>query len=155
MKLRKVEVVTPVHNRREETLQCLRSSARADRAGIILHIIVVDDGSSDGTSAAIAEDFPHVEIVHGDGNLWYTAGTNRGIEAAMRHQPDYILAINNDTIFDEKCIVNLVKCAEKHPGSVVGPLLLNWETPHKLFQVSPRWGLWTGGFRHWQKQTVW
>lgn len=155
MKILKVEVVTPVHNRREETLLCLRSIARARRTGIELHVIVVDDGSTDGTAEAISENFPDVEIVAGDGSLWYTAGTNRGLEAALRHDPDYILAINNDTIFDEKCIVNLVECAEKHLHSVVGSLLLNWETPHRIFQVSPRWELCSGGFRHWYKQTVW
>jgi GT2 family glycosyltransferase len=155
MALRKVEIVTPVHNRRAETLQCLRSIARADTTGLELHVIVVDDGSTDGTSQAISDEFRDVEIVHGDGNLWYTAGTNRGIEAALRHDPDYILAINNDSIFDAKCILNMVACAENHPRSVIGALLLNWERPHSVFQVSPRWELLRGGFRHWHKQTVW
>lgn len=150
----KVEVVTPVHDRREETLQCLQSLARADKTGIKLHIIVVDDGSTDGTADAIRAEFPDVEIVTGDGSLWYTAGTNRGISAALKHDPDYILAINNDQIFDEKCIVNMVECAEKYPRSVVGSLLLNWDEPHRVFQVSPRFELWNGGFRHWYKQTV-
>ncbi len=151
----KVEVITPVHNRREETLQCLSSISRSDLTGISLHVIVVDDGSTDGTADAIQAGYPEVEIVKGDGNLWYTAGTNRGLSAALRHEPDYILAINNDQIFDENCIRNMVECAEKHPRSVVGSLLLNWETPHRLFQVSPRFELWSGGFRHWYKQTVW
>jgi GT2 family glycosyltransferase len=123
--------------------------------GLDVHIIVVDDGSTDGTSGAIRTSFPDVEIVAAVGNLWYTAGTNRGIEAALRHNPDYILAINNDSIFDAKCIRNMVECAENHPRSVIGSLLLNWDTPHRIFQVSPRWEFWKGGYRHWHKQTVW
>jgi len=115
----------------------------------------VDDGSTDGTVEAVAMEFPDVEIVRGDGSLWYTAGTNRGMDAALQHDLDYILAINNDQICDEKCILNLVNCAERYPHSVVGALLLDWETPHKVFQVSPRWEVWKGGFRHWYKQTVW
>src|SRR5687768_12613568 len=150
-----IEIVPPVHHRREETRQCLRSLARSDTPGFDIHIIVVDDGSTDGTAAAIESEFPDVEIYRGDGNLWFTAGMNRGIEAAMKHDPDYVLAINNDTIFDEKCIANLVSCAERHPRSVVGPLLLLWDTPHKVFQVAPRWEFWRGGYRHWYQQTVW
>lgn len=111
--MRKIEIVTPVHNRREETIQCLKSLGRIDRTGLQIHIIIVDDGSTDGTAELVASEFPDVEIVQGNGDLWYTAGTNRGIEAALRHDPDYILAINNDSIFDEKCILNLVQCAEK------------------------------------------
>jgi len=155
MSLKRIEIVTPVHNRRDETLQCLRSLYRSALADIHLHIIVVDDGSTDGTATAIEREFPDVEIIKADGSLWYTAATNRGFEAALKHKPDYILAINNDSIFDEHCIQRLVNCAEDHPRSVVGGLLLNWETPHKVFQVSPRWELKLGGYRHWQHQTVW
>ncbi len=151
----RVEVVTPVHDRRDETLQCLRSIHRSNLPSIDLHIIVVDDGSTDGTADAIRSDYPETEIVKGDGTLWYTAGTNRGLSAALKHDPEYILAINNDQIFDENCILEMVSCAEKHPRSVIGSLLLNWDTPHRLFQVSPRFELLSGGFRHWYKQTIW
>lgn len=30
-----------------------------------------------------------------------------------------------------------------------------WDTPHKIFQVAPKWDLWSGGYRHWVQQTVW
>lgn len=151
----KIEIVTPVFNRKTETLNWLRSLGRLDKAGFDLHVIVVDDGSTDGTSEAVKEEFPEVEIIYGDGNLWFTGGTNRGIEAALKHGPDYILTCNNDTIFHESSVRRMLECAEKYPGSVVGPLLLNWDQPHKLFQVAPKWYLSQGGFRHWQRQTVW
>ncbi len=76
----------------------------ADLPDVSVHMIIVDDGSTDGTSEAVRNAFPDVQIIAGDGNLWYTAGTNRGLEAAMERDPDYVLAINNDTIFDADCI---------------------------------------------------
>ena len=103
METRKIEIVTPVHNRREETLQCLRSLSKVETSGLSLHIVIVDDGSTDGTAEAVAAEFPKVEIVSGDGSLWYTAGTNRGIEAALRHDPDYVLAIKKSCGNDFKC----------------------------------------------------
>ena len=154
-KLTRVEIITPVHNRRDITLQCLKSLARIDKNGLDVHIIIVDDGSTDGTSEAISANYPEVEIIRGDGSLWFTAGTNRGIEAALKHDPDYILTINDDAVFDEKFLQLMVETAEKNPRSVVGALLLLWDTPHKIFQVSPKWDFWAGGFRHWVQQTVW
>lgn len=151
----KVVVVTPVHNRRDETLMCLRSLSRCKLDNINVHVIVVDDGSTDGTSDLVNKEFPEVEILKGDGNLWYTAGTNRGMERALLYEPDYILAVNNDSIFDENCVFNLIECAKMHPRSVIGALLLDRETPHKVFQVAPRWETWSGGYRHWRQQTVW
>lgn len=152
---RRLSIVTPVHNRRELTLQCLRSLSRIDRSGLDVTIFVVDDGSTDGTADAVRRDFPEVHLVQGTGDLWYTAGTNLGIHAALKHGSDYVLCINDDSIFDEKCILRMIECAERHPRSVIGALLLLWDTPHRVFQVAPVWKTWKGGWQHWQQQTVW
>ena len=73
----------------------------------------------------------------------------------LKSDPDYVLAINNDSIFDENCISRLVKTAEQFPRSVVGALLLNRDEPHRVFQVAPEWHLWKGGMVHLNHQTVW
>jgi len=151
---KKVEIVFPCHNRREITLQCLRSLARIDKTGLEVHIVVVDDGSTDGTSDAIRREFPEVEIFAGDGNLWFTAGTNRGIEAALKHKPDYVLCINDDEIFDSRFLRRMVDTAEANPRSVVGALLVLWDDMKTVFQVAPRWKTWQGGWRHYYRQTV-
>ena len=150
----KIEVVTPVHNRKELTLGCLRSLARVDQTGIDVHFIVVDDGSTDGTAEALREEFPEVEIIQGDGNLWYTAGMNAGISAALEHEPDYVLALNNDSEFDPDFLQRMVATAEENPRSVVGAILVNWDDRKSVFQVAPKWNVWWGGMRHWVKQTV-
>ncbi len=150
-----VEIVTPVHNRRDITLQCLKSIARLNTDGLSVHTIIVDDGSTDGTSEAIKKKFPDVEIVQGDGNLWFTEGTNVGVRAALKHDPKYILTINDDQVFDADAVRLMVETAEKYPRSIVGSLLLLWDEPHKLFQVAPVWDTWAGDWRHWEQQTVW
>jgi hypothetical protein len=87
--------------------------------------------------------------------LWFTEGTNVGVRAALKHNPKYVLLINDDQVFDEDSVKFMVETAEKYPNSVVGSLLLLWDEPHKLFQVSPRWEALSGGWRHWYQQTVW
>ncbi len=153
--MKKVEIVAPVHNRREITLQCLSSLSKIETRGLDVHVVIVDDGSSDGTSEAIRKEFPKVEIVKGDGSLWFTEGTNVGVRAALKNNPDYVLMMNDDQVFDSKFLQYMVETAEKYPRSIVGSLLLLWDMPHKLFQTSPRWETFSGGWRHWQRQTAW
>lgn len=153
--MKRVEIVTPVYNRREITLQCLRSLARIEKVGLDVHIIIVDDGSTDGSGEAIKKEFPDVELIKGDGNLWFTEGTNVGVRAALKHNPDYVLMINDDQVFDSEFLQYMVETAEKYPRSIVGSLLLSWDEPHKLFQVAPVWNTWQGGWQHSEQQTIW
>jgi GT2 family glycosyltransferase len=151
----RVEIVAPVHNRKTITLQCLRSLSRIETSGLDVHIIIVDDGSSDGTGDAICAEFPQVEVIKGGGDLWFTEGTNVGVRSALKHDPQFVLMINDDAVFDWGFLQCMVETARRNPRSIVGSLLLLWNTPHKLFQVSPVWSTWLGGWRHWYYQTVW
>ena len=73
-----------------------------------------------------------------------------------RIDPKYISAMNDDQVFDADFLRYLVETAESNPRSVVGPLLLLWDQPHKVFQkLPPVWNTWLGGWQHWFQQTVW
>ncbi len=150
----KTALVIPVHNRRDTTLQALRSLARIDRAGLEVRIFVVDDGSTDGTSDAINAQFPEVTVIAGDGSLHYAGGTNRGIEAALAWGAAYIAAMNDDSIFHEQFLQRLIRTAADNPRSIVGALLLLWDEPHRVFQVDPDWRTWQGGWQLPQKMTA-
>jgi len=150
-----VAAVIPVHNRREITLQCLSSLARLQLVGFELKVYIVDDGSTDGTREGIEKYFPETVLVIGDGSLWYTGGINAGIDRALQDRPDFLLLMNDDQVFDSMCLARMLETARAYPGSIVGALLLLWDTPHRIFQVSPEWRVSWGGWRHWQNQTVW
>lgn len=153
-----VVVVCPVHNRRDLTLQCLEtifaSSLHDDDLTVGLHVIIVDDDSTDGTAAAIHGRFPQVQIMRGDGNLYYTAGTNRGLAAALAHEPDFVLAINDDQRFRPDAIHRMVRCAVRFPRAVVGALLVRWDDTDRVFQTDPQWDIRFGGWHHWQQLSV-
>ncbi len=151
----RVAIVAPVHNRCDITLQCLRSLSKINENGLDVRTFIVDDGSTDGTSIAISDQFPNVNLLHSDGSLWFTEGTNVGIRAALKGDPDFVLMMNDDQIFDADFLSSLVQTALANPRSVVGSLLLLWDTPHKVFQVAPVWNVSSGGWRHWHKQTIW
>jgi GT2 family glycosyltransferase len=142
----KTALVIPVYNRRETTLQGLKSLSRINTKNLDVKIFVVDDASPDGTGEAVRKNFPEVQVIDGDGSLHYAAGTNRGIEAALKWNPDYIVTMNDDSVFHEQFLQRLVKTAEDNPRSIIGALLLLWDEPHKVFQVGQKWKAFRGGW---------
>jgi GT2 family glycosyltransferase len=71
-------IVIPVHNRRDFTRECLLSLRKQTYKNF--KVIIVDDGSMDGTGDMIEKDFPEVIPLKGDGELWWTGATNMGVE---------------------------------------------------------------------------
>jgi GT2 family glycosyltransferase len=79
-------------NGREDTLRCLRSLDGSGAAGVV----VADNGSSDGSVAAIREEHPHVELVENGANLGFSGGNNAGIRRALERGADWVVLLNND-----------------------------------------------------------
>jgi len=143
-----IAVVIPAHNRREKTLRCLASLYEARREGFELEIIVVDDGSTDGTSEAVSRNFPEVQIVHGSGDLYWTGAVNRGIRKALEGGCDFILTLNDDTTHDPEFLVRLHRCARSRQGSIVGGLILHMDRPDTIRFGGARWDLLKMGWHY-------
>lgn len=96
-------------NRRATTLEalaCLEASYR--HASIPPRAILVDDGSTDGTAAAVRADFPWVEVVAGDGSLFWNRGMHKAQARAMECPHDYLLWLNDDTRLRPEAIASLL-----------------------------------------------
>lgn len=104
-------VIIPVHNRKayiEKLLAQLHQQKLALDENLSLQLIVVDDGSTDGTDYLIQSLFPEVCLIRGDGNLWWTGGIVRGMTYAIEHfQPDYFLWLNDDISLDDDFLHHL------------------------------------------------
>lgn len=90
-------VIIPVHNRREITLRCLE---RLERDGVSAWagVVVVDDGSSDGTGEAVRMRHPAVVVLPGDGNLWWGGAIRLGMEHAYREGAVCMVWLNDDCL---------------------------------------------------------
>src|SRR4249919_3576741 len=87
-------------NRRDDTLECLRSLAAQETSAAVNHVIVLDNKSRDGSVEAICAEFPETEILSIESDRGYAGNNNVGIRAAVTYDPDWILILNEDTILD-------------------------------------------------------
>jgi polysaccharide biosynthesis protein PslH len=69
-------------------------------------VIVLDNGSTDGTSEYVAENFPGVRVVRAEQNLFFTGGNNLGVEAAKN---DIVILLNNDMFVEENFLGPLLE----------------------------------------------
>src|SRR3989339_1274263 len=93
-------IVIPVHNRKDTTLECLQYLHRQTYREY--KIIIVDDGSTDGTATAIQDTYPDTTILTGNGQLWWTGAMHKGIQdvLTMAAETDYVLSLNDDVIVE-------------------------------------------------------
>ncbi|MBI4621985.1 MAG: glycosyltransferase family 2 protein [Verrucomicrobia bacterium] len=116
-------IIIPAHNRRATTLACLRRLARDGTFGWA-HVIVVDDASTDGTAAAIAADFPQVELLSGTGELWWTGAISLGMAVALRHGPKYLYWLNDDCAPAPQALRRLCEVAAERGAMTGGTCVL-------------------------------
>ena len=98
-----VAVLMTVYNRKDSTLKCLsllyRQTDSLSRAGKYrFSVYLTDDGSTDGTSEAVSSLFPDVNIIKGDGSLFWNRGMCAAWDEAARTSPDFYLWLNDDTM---------------------------------------------------------
>jgi GT2 family glycosyltransferase len=99
-------------NRREDSLECLASLAQqALPAGFEPRLLLVDNGSTDGSAEAVGAAFPAVEILKLPENLGYARGINAGLELAMAAGADWTLLVNNDTVAEPGLLSALLAAA--------------------------------------------
>lgn len=97
------------YNRRETTLACLRCLAKQELPdGHRLEFFLVDDGSHDGTGDAVRQEFPDVSVLQGTGSLYWCGGMRLAWQEASKIDPDYYLAMNDDTMIIPDAVRDLL-----------------------------------------------
>jgi GT2 family glycosyltransferase len=107
-----IAILITCHNRKEKTLCCLQSLF--NQIGLceefILEVFLVDDGSTDSTSETIRKQFPKVNIILGNGNLFWNRGMHLAWEAAADYSDfDYYMWLNDDTFLNNSAMLTLLQ----------------------------------------------
>lgn len=131
-------------NGKQDTLECLISLRQSNCFGC--HIILVDNGSIDGTVDAVRAQFPDVHIILGQSNLGFAEGNNIGIRYALENDAEYVFLLNNDTTIKPLTLMRLIEVAERDPQiGILCPTIVSYVDRTKSY---------VGARIYWQSGTV-
>jgi len=115
-------VVLVAWNNRSYLMPCLQSLFTSGMRNAI-EVVVVDNGSTDGTQDVLRQEFPEVVLVQNDSNLGLGTASNQGIAATTA---PFVLLLNNDTIVNGASLDRLIDFMSATPDAgAVGGTLLN------------------------------
>jgi GT2 family glycosyltransferase len=134
-------------NSGEMTAECIRSLGKMTARDF--EIIVVDNGSKDGSAEYLRGQFPEITILAQDHNLGFAAGCNVGMRLALERGVQYVLPLNNDTVVDPEFLAELQLAAEQHPqAAMISPKIYFWDMPNRFWWAGGSFSLWTGIAKH-------
>lgn len=110
----KVAILMTCHDRKTLTGRCIQSlKAAANNQNVYeAFFYVVDDGCTDGTGNMLDEEFPFVNHMHGDGNLFWNGGMHFAFEEATKGNFDFYLWVNDDVLFYDGMLQKLIEAYE-------------------------------------------
>ncbi len=145
----KVAAVVVNWNRCELLLEAVGSLAASNWPN--LRVIVVDNGSTDGSAEAIAERYPDAVVLRNCSNLGFAVGSGQGLDEALKDGGDYIFFLNNDATVEPDAVLELVGLFESHPrAGAAAPYILYHNRRDRIWYGGGIVALWRGwiGHRH-------
>lgn len=136
-----VAIIVLCWNGKKDTLECLESLRKLRYPNY--RTILVDNGSTDGTSAAVRDSFPEAEVIETRRNVGFAAGNNVGINHALERGADAVFLLNNDTTVDPDLLTSLVTSLYRSPDiGAVNPTIYYYDQPSVIWSA--------GGTLDWQ-----
>ncbi len=126
-----IYIVTPVFNRIDFTNNYLLAlSIQTNKS---FKIIIVDDGSNDGTVELIEQKFPDVILLKEKGDLWWAEATNVGVRYAIEQGANYIMTLNDDTLPEPDYIEKMLYWSDKYPKALLGAMAIDVTTNRAIY----------------------
>ncbi|ATY83851.1 glycosyltransferase family 2 protein [Kyrpidia spormannii] len=143
-----VYIVVINWNGYEDTSRCLTSLR--DLEYPTYRIIVIDNGSDDGSVELLRKNYPNVIILEAKENVGFARGNNIGIRYALNHYAAYVWLLNNDTTVSRTALFELVQVAESDVTiGAVGSVVYYMNCPEKIQVWGGGWvNTWIGRAGH-------
>jgi GT2 family glycosyltransferase len=138
-----VSVIIVSYNTRDLLAACIGSVPPSDN----VEIIVVDNGSSDGSPEMVRRDFPRVHLLENDANLGFVAATNQGIRISRGR---YVLLLNSDAALLDGALAAMIELADATPRTaIVGARVLDEAYFMYVEEVDWCFEMMRGGWQVW------
>lgn len=122
--MKTIAVLLTVFNRKDKTLQCLKRLYRQlPLENYQIDVYLTDDGCTDGTPEAVAEQFPQVNVIHAKGDLFWNRGMWTAWDTAAKNKDyDFYLWLNDDTFVYDNMLKVLIEATleTKEKAIIVG-----------------------------------
>jgi GT2 family glycosyltransferase len=113
------------------------------------NIIIVDNGSLDGSIERLAAGLPGCQVLSTGNNLGFSGGCNVGIGQALHGGADFVLLVNSDAVLSPYAIGALGRAARENPrAGILAPILFSREEPDRIASAGIRFSLSSGRMRH-------
>lgn len=117
-----ISILITVHNRKQKTLRCLKDLYNQNvPSGYEIDIYLIDDGCTDGTAEVVAKHFPKVNIIKGNGYLYWNRGMYTAWETASKRKDyDAYIWLNDDTFIYQNSLCNMIlHYEETHERAII------------------------------------
>lgn len=135
--MEEITIVIPNYNGRKFLQECLQSLAEQAQDAPGYEVIVVDNGSEDGSVELVKQEFPYVRVIPLPENTGFCHAVNVGIEASTS---PYVILLNNDTKVKAGFVRALYDAMENRPDAFsVSARMLLWDRPELLDDAGDRY----------------
>lgn len=140
--MKKISVIIPTYNSGNTLKSCISSIQNQTLKPF--EIIVVNNGSSDGTDKKIKKQFPKIKLINLKTNTGVTGGRNTGIKNSSL-KADYLFFFDHDMVADKNMLLELVRVAESdNEIGIVTPKIYYYGNKKRIWSAGTGINLWTG-----------
>ena len=145
--MKKLAAVVLNYRTPDDTLVAARGLLTSRRP--VQDLVVVDNGSGDGSEAFLRERLPEATVLQTGANLGFSGGCNVGIRAALDRGAELVILVNSDLTFAGDAIDRLESALQARPGAgIAGPLVLVRSDPDRVESMGIHFSPGTGRTRH-------
>ena len=132
-------------NGRDDLVELLASIKNLNYPKDNYKIMVIDNGSRDGSQTAISQSFPDVYLLENKRNIGYVKAVNQGIANGLNREVDYIWIFNNDVTVEENSLKKLVEAGQQDENiGVITPVIYSYKNPEVIENIGYQINFWIG-----------